>query len=119
VTVGAGESQNEVQISETPLDFSRGVLRGGRDLKQRVGAGPSGTEGDSASEIGHFELARIDGPSLKSPDGAQTCHNVTDDRARLVVDALAALVERWKRPPAREEIRSVLLRLLLELEVSK
>ena len=35
VTVGASTSQNEVQISETPLDFSRGVLRGGRDLNPR------------------------------------------------------------------------------------
>ena len=32
VTVRDRESQNEGQISETPLDFSRGVLRGGRDL---------------------------------------------------------------------------------------
>jgi hypothetical protein len=88
-------------------------------LKQRVGAGPSGTEGDSASEIGHFGFAWIHEPSLKIPDGDQTCHNVTDDRSRLVVAALAALVERWQTPPTREEIRSVLLRLLLELEVSK
>jgi hypothetical protein len=88
-------------------------------LKQCNGDGPSRTEGDSAREIGHFEFARIDGPSLKSPDRAQTCHNVTDEQARLVVAALAALVERWQTPPAREEIRSVLLRLLLELEVSK
>jgi hypothetical protein len=88
-------------------------------LKQRVAPGPSRTDGDSASEIGHFELARIDGPSLKSPDGDQVCHNVTDDRSRLVVAALTAVVERWQTLPPREEIRSVLLRLLLELEVTK
>jgi hypothetical protein len=88
-------------------------------LKQCGGSGPSGTEGYSASEIGHLGPARIDGPSPKSPDGDHTCHNVTDDKARLVVAALAALVERWQTPPAREEIRSVLLRLLLELEVAK
>lgn len=88
-------------------------------MKQCVSVGPTGTDGDSASGIRQFELAKENGPHPKGPDGDQACHNVTDERARSVVAALALVLKRWQTTPEPAEVRAVLLRLLLELEASK
>ena len=87
-------------------------------MKQCGADGPSGTEGDSASGIGQLRLLPANAVSPECPDGDQPCHNVTDDQSRRVVAALATALERWRTTPARDEIRAVLLRLLLELEAA-
>jgi hypothetical protein len=91
-------------------------LRGGRDLKLRVNAGPTGTQGDPANDSAPLRLAQ-DGDSEPGRTGeGRACHNVTDDRAELIALVLSTALAKWRSSPDPEELRGILLRLLVALE---
>jgi hypothetical protein len=106
----------QVQIHETPQDFSQGVLRGGRDLKLCVNTGPTGSQGDPANDSALLRLAQDGESEPKRTGEGCACHNVTDDRAELIALVLSTALAKWRSSPDPEELRGILLRLLVALE---
>ena len=108
-----------LQIHETPRDFSRGVLRGGRDLKLCGNAGPTGTQRDAASSFALLEVA-VD--TLKGRSGPQRpgdCHSVTDAQAELIAAILACARERWCADRDLGALSALLLRLVAVLDCAE
>jgi hypothetical protein len=110
------EASNEAQLHETPQDLSQGVLRGGRDLKLCVNAGPTGTEGDPANDSALLRLTQNGEPEPRRTGEGCACHNVTDDRAELIALVLSTALAKWRSSPDPAELRGILLRLLVALE---
>ena len=101
---------------QKPLEFLPRVLRGGRDLKLCVKTGPTGTERDSANDSALLRLVQ-DGESEPRRTGEGcACHNVTDDRAELIALVLSTALAKWHSSADPEELRGILLRLLVALE---
>jgi len=58
-----------------------------------------------------------DGDSEPGRTGeGRACHNVTDDRAELISLVLSTALAKWRSSPDPEELRGILLRLLVALE---
>jgi len=102
--------------SENLLLFSVFTWRGGRDLKLCGNDGPTGTVRDSESDFEMLRLARDGESGLKRTGGDCTCHNVTDERAELIAMVLSAALAKWRSGPDPDELRGILLRLLVALE---
>ena len=85
-------------------------------MKLCVKAGPTGTVRDSESDFDMLRLVQ-DGESGPKRTGRDcTCHNVTDDRAELIAMVLSAALAKWRSGPDPDELRGILLRLLVALE---
>ena len=78
--------------------------------------GPTGTVRDSQSDFDMLRLAQDGEFGLKRTGGGCACHNVTDDRAELISLVLSTALAKWRSSPDPEELRGILLRLLVALE---
>ena len=78
--------------------------------------GPTGTERDSESDFDILRLAHDGESGLKRTGGGCACHNVTDDRVELIALVLSAALAKWRSGPDPDELRRILLRLLVALE---
>jgi hypothetical protein len=115
VTIRDRESHNEGQISETPLDFSRGVLRGGRDLNTRPDPQPGEVQEQSGQDSGHLRLV---GGAEKLPERVleqSDCHTVTREPADWVEKAIVAMLEEWRSGGDERALRGALGRLIAGL----
>jgi hypothetical protein len=63
-----------------------------------------------------LRLARDGESGLKRTGGDCTRHNVTDERAELIAMVLSAALAKWRSGPDPDELRGILLRLLVALE---
>jgi hypothetical protein len=96
--------------------LSQLVLRGGWALKPCGNDGPTGTEGDPANDSSLLRLAQNGESEPRRTGEGRACHNVTDDRADLVALVLSTALAKWRSSPDPEELRGILLRLLVALE---
>jgi hypothetical protein len=66
----------------------------------------------------HFALLRLlqdDEPEPLGTGGGCASRNVTDDRAELIALSLSTALAKWRSGPDPEELRKILLRLLVAL----
>jgi hypothetical protein len=85
-------------------------------LKLCGNAGPTGTVRDAESDFDMLRLAQDGESGLKRTGRDCACHNVTDDRVELIALVLSAALDKWRSSPDPEELRGILLRLLVALE---
>lgn len=80
-------------------------------------AEPTGTEGDPANDFALLRLVQDGGPEPRRTGEGRACHNVTDDRAELIALVLSTALAKWHSSGDPDELRGILLRLLVALEV--
>jgi hypothetical protein len=99
-------------MCETPLDFSRGVLRGGRDLKTRPDLQPGEVGEQSGQDSGHLRLVDGAGELPAKVLEQSDCHTVTREPADWVEKAIVAMLDEWRGRHDERALRQALGRLI-------